>query len=207
MPLLRRLGSRQMGVLTASSPYVNNSKQQCQATCTAHGQQQQDNCLRYNPGHTPILHSIPVSTVVLMFTNICSSNPHYTLAAPINITGMSHENLKSPATRLFARYIVKVNLKENVKHVYDCVFVTGNGMALSWLCIGGIITTASCERHGVSNLRRPGCLFNNLFRVTTKAISMFRITDPLWGEFTRGRWFNLASSQWYGKCFNVMEVS
>ena len=135
MPLLRRPGTRQMGVLTASSPYVNNSKQQCQATCAAHDQQQQDNCLHYNRSHNPILHSVPVSTVVLMFTNTCSSYPHYTLAAPTNITGMSHEHLKSPATQLFAQYIVKVYLKGIVKHLYDCVFVTGNVMTLSWLSI------------------------------------------------------------------------
>ena len=43
------------------------------------------------------------------------------------------------------------------------------------------ITATSNDRHGVSKYRPIDCLFNSLFRLTTKT-SKVRVTVPLWGE-------------------------
>ena len=47
------------------------------------------------------------------------------------------------------------------------------------------------ECHGVSKHRHIGCLFNDLFRFTSKKTSKLRIADPLWGKFTCGRWIRI----------------
>ena len=59
------------------------------------------------------------------------------------------------------------------------------------------------ERHGVSNHGRLDCLFNYLFRHTSKKTSKFRLTGLCEGH----RWTPCTQGQWRGKCFHLMTSS
>ena len=49
--------------------------------------------------------------------------------------------------------------------------------------------------HGVLNQQRLDCLFNSLFRVTTKKPWKLHITDPMWGESTNDWWIPLTKGK------------
>ena len=50
------------------------------------------------------------------------------------------------------------------------------------------ITVMSHEQQYISYHQQLNCLFNSLFRLTSKEISKFQVTGLLWGEGTSDRW-------------------
>ena len=66
------------------------------------------------------------------------------------------------------------------------------------------ITITPHTRHGVSYCRKLDCVFNSLFRRTTKECSV--LLDSWWEEFGE-RWIPLTDGQQCWRCFHVMTSS
>ena len=69
--------------------------------------------------------------------------------------------------------------------------------------VGRSITVMSHERWAVSN-HRQSTTGNSLFMPTTRKRLKLRITGPLWGESTDGRWIPLTKGQKCEMYFHVM---
>ena len=63
------------------------------------------------------------------------------------------------------------------------------------------IWMTSHERHGVPNNRQLDCLFNRLFKLTTKTTWNHRISGSLWWESTSYRWIPFTNGQLSGARF------
>ena len=57
------------------------------------------------------------------------------------------------------------------------------------------VTVKTLECHGVSNHKQLNCIFNRLFRITSKKISKLSHIDPLWGETISDWWIPFTKVQ------------
>ena len=57
--------------------------------------------------------------------------------------------------------------------------------------LGFLVTVTSKDRHGVTNHLQINCLFNRLFRRTSKKTLTLRIISPFWKDSNGDRWYSL----------------